>query len=149
VATDQEIREGIGTVVQAAAPLAVVFPWWCLGFDTGRWPGLVVSANDQDRPHGWVITRSAEERSEVPGGLFDVKSTYQVWAFHYYATGNEDANSEDLFSAEIDAVATALTPTSVAGVRLEPLQFPIISIFQCGQELLHVAKGQLVASCCC
>ncbi len=146
--SDHDIRVGIAAKVKLAAPLAVVFPWWCLGFDIPRWPGMLRSEDDSERAHGWVVTRRALDRTEANNGFFDTRATYAVWGFHYYATGNETANSEDLFQAELDAVAAALTPGAVSGVRLDPLQFPLIQIAKFGEELLHVGQGQIVAFWC-
>ena len=131
------------TVVQAAAPLAVVFPWWCLGFDMSRWPGLLTSPDDDDRPHGWVITRMSILRTEAAQGLTDRRAVYAIWGFHDYSTGSEASNSEDLFQAELDAVADALGSDVVTGVHLEPLQYPQIQLSKFDQELLHLAKGDI------
>jgi hypothetical protein len=148
VPSDHDIRIDLQAVIEAAAPLAVVFPWWCLGFDLPQWPGMLVSDDDQDRPHGWIITRQAISRAEAANGLTDRRATYAIWCFHYYDTGSEAANSEDLFQAEIDAVADALGAASVSGIHLEPVQFPRILIAKFGEELLHVAQGSMEVVYC-
>lgn len=146
--SDHEIRTAIAGVVETAAPNAIVFSWWVLGFDVGQWAGLLASADDSNRSHGWVITRKAILREEGPNGVTDRTATYAVWGFHYYTTGNETANTEDVFQAEVDAVADALVANAVTGVRLEPVQFPTIDLGKFGEELLHFARGELVVKWC-
>ena len=44
--TESNVRSAIESLIQTAAPNAVVFPWWVLGYQRDVWPGLLRSDAD-------------------------------------------------------------------------------------------------------
>lgn len=149
---DSQIRSTLRTLVQDAAPTAIVFPRWELGYNPVEWPGLIRSSNDNDRAHGWVITRRAIDAEKNGQRCPKRDYVYAVWGFHYYLTGDDATNSEDLFQAEVDAVCATLDTdlkTAHPELRLiEPIGFQL-DLYGFGGELLHVAQGRLVVQPCC
>jgi len=149
--TETQIRAAIETVINANTTGAVVFPWWVLGDDPNMWPGLLRSAADGDRVHGYVITRRRIDATET---VFDRKSPqcadtdldYAIWGFHFYDTGNRTANTDLTFNAELDAIRNAFTVLNTLPAELQRAgmpQFDVdLDIF--GGELLHYATGRLV-----
>jgi hypothetical protein len=149
-ASDKDIKAAIAEVIETAAPLSVVFPWWVLGHEMEEWPGILRSPDDNDRSHGWIITRRSNERTPGVGGTSDQRRLYHLWGFHYYETGNADLNTDDLFQAEIDAIGDALSDSDAITIidYHEQLQVPFIGVIKAGSELLHMALCQLTVSVC-
>lgn len=154
--SDATIRDAIGDVIAAAAPLAVVYRWWVLGADEGQWPGYLRSTSDTDssgrkRVHGYVITRRQSTAEEV-GNRNVARRTHTYWilGFHYYSTGTQASNSEDTFSAEIDAISDELDDKAglvSALSRREPVSWDF-DLKSVGGELLHIARGIITVQPC-
>jgi hypothetical protein len=148
--TDAQVRTAIETVIQTAAPLAVVYPWWVLGAKQDIWPGLVRSASDGNRAHGYVFTRSRDEGIEKAMRCVDHLWTYDLMGFHYYSTGTKAANTDLTFNAELDAIAAAFDDVAslpAALKRRQPLQWNVdLNVY--GGELLHFAVGSLTIEAC-
>lgn len=148
--TDAQVRTAIEAVIVAAAPLAVVYPWWVLGADSAIWAGVLKSSSDGNRVHGYVLTRS--RNVGVERGLRCVERTwsYDVWGFHHYSTGNRTANSDLDFNAELDAIALAFDDVASLPAQLkrrDPLEWQVdLNVY--GGELLHFAVGQLTLEAC-
>ena len=104
--TDQQIRSEIETVIKTAAPLAIVYPWWVLGVRQDMWPALLRSSSDGDRVHGYVITRAKDDGREKSMRCVVRNWTYDIYAAHYYATGNKTTNTDLTFNAEIDLITS-------------------------------------------
>lgn len=150
-ASDHDIKGAIAEVIAGAAPKAVIFPWWALGRNQAEWAGLLRSPEDDDRAHGWIITRRANQRIGLVGGASEQRRTYYLWLFHYYDTGNAESNSDDLFQAELDAVGDAFADRYGIPALIsdhEEFQVPIIDLISSGDELLHVGYGQLILTVC-
>ena len=149
---DSQIRESLRALIQAAAPLALVFPRWELGYNPVEWPGLIRSSNDAGRAHGWVITRRRNNGKKDHKRCVKRDWAYAVWGFHYYLTGDDALNSEDLFSAECDAVAETLDKDlETAQPELQIIE-PVdcqFDLYGFGGEMLHVAQGVLIVRPCC
>lgn len=149
--SDKDVRAAIKAVIAAAAPNAVVAGRWVLKFEPAQWPGLLKSSADSGRTHGYVITRSRTG----PASLLGVGRVKRLWAYtilglHYYETGTDTTNSEDLFKAEIDAIVAALDAGSIAGTKqvTEELVFFQEDLKQYGTEFVHVALGTYVVEPC-
>ena len=149
---DSQIREQLRAQIQTVAPLAVVFPRWELGYNPVEWPGLLRSPNDDGKAHGWVITRRRNSGKKNHRRCVDRDWAYAIWGFHYYLTGNDATNSEDLFSAECDAVADTLDKDLELALPklqlIEAVDFQF-DLFGFGSEMLHLAQGVLVVRPCC
>lgn len=148
--TDAQVRTAIEGVIQTAAPLAVVYPWWVLGTKPDMWPGSLRASADGNRVHAYVFTRSRDEGVEKAMRCVDRLWTYDLWAFHYYSTGTKTANSDLTFNAELNAVAAAfddVATLTAALKRRQPLQWNIdLNVY--GGELLHFAVGSLTIEAC-
>lgn len=157
--TEAQIREAIKEVVEAAAPLAVVFSWWCLRPDPNTWPGILTptSGADSDKPHGYVITR---RRTEPTGGGDDGRINvcrvrrlfnYDIIGIHYHDTGNEDANSDLKFNAELDAICDSfINKENFQDTALARSHVPefAVDLRMLGGSLKHFALGSLVVEQC-
>lgn len=152
--TDEQNRVAIAAVIEAAAPLAVVFPFWVFGFEAeDKWPGFLRSPDDlnsdgKKRVHGYVVTR--RNSAGVDSGLCGVKrrAEYLIFGVHYYLTGDSNSRSEDLFGTEIDAITAALDDRlALATVhpelaRREPVSWTF-NLKSYGGEMVHIAVGTL------
>jgi len=148
--TDLDIRTALESVITTAAPLAVVYPWWVLGVKQDMWPGLLRSSTDSDRVHGYVITRTQDAGREVAMRCVERDWSYDIWALHYYQTGNKAANSDLTFNTELDAITAALDDVaSLANAlkRRQPIRWAIdLNVY--GGELLHFAVGSITIDPC-
>src|SRR5262245_9465514 len=152
VFTELQIRDAIKTVLAAAAPNAVIFPWWVLGHDPNQWPGVLKPSSGPDAKmvHGYIVTRVNSEgirrNSQCVRRIF----TYAIWGFRYYDATSTNASSSDVvFNAELDAISQAFVIASSLPLELrrvredgEP-QFKL-DLAVLGGELLHYATGRLV-----
>lgn len=147
--TEAQMRTALETVIATAAPKAVVFPWWALGHDQNEWPGMLKPATglDAGKVHGYVITRTNTEGERKNPQCVTRLFAYDIWGFHFNETGTRVTNTDQTFSAELDAITSAFInaatlPEAVRQVE-EELSFRIdLDIF--GGELLHYATGRLV-----
>lgn len=146
--TESQIRTAIASVITAAATSAVVFPWWVLGHDQNAWPGLLISAADGSKTHGYVITRTVTEGERKNPQCVTRTFSYDIWAFHWYDDSSTSAANSDLaFNAELNAICDAFINAATLPVELQRVEeepsFRIdLDIF--GGELLHYATGRLV-----
>jgi hypothetical protein len=69
---------------------------------------------------------------------------------HWYLTGNDATNSEDIFKAELDAICAALDLATITGTRQDPEQLIEWNedLGQYGEEWCHSASGTLVLRPC-
>lgn len=146
--TESQMRLDIETQIIAAAPLAVVFPWWALGEDESQWPGKLISSADGDQVHGYVITRRRAFAERVNPGCVRNFFTYQIRGLRFYETGTRTANSDLTYNAELDAICARFAnkntlPTSIKRiVEGQELDFRIdLNIF--GGQLLHRSIGEI------
>ena len=148
--TESDVRSAIESLIQTAAPNAVVFPWWVLGYQRDVWPGLLRSDADGGKVHGYVITRSMSDGTET--GMRCVRRywSYEIWGFHYYATGNKTSNTDLTFNAEFDAITTAFDDVSTLAASLQRRQPPKwnVDLGVYGGELLHFAVGTITIEAC-
>lgn len=148
--SDQQIRTALEGIITTAAPLAVVYPWWVLGVKQDMWPGLMRSSSDSDRVHGYVITRAQDEGVEKAMRCVNRSWSYDIWALHYYQTGNRIANSDLTFNTELDLITAALddivtVPNELK--RRQPIRWTIdLNVY--GGELLHFAVGSITIDPC-
>lgn len=146
--TESQIRTAIASVITTAAPNAIVFPWFVLGHDQNEWPGLLISAADGNKPHGYVITRTQTEGERKNPQCVTRTFSYDIWAFHWYDDASTSAANSDLaFNTELDAICNAFINATTLPAELqrveEELSFRVdLDIF--GGELLHYATGRLV-----
>jgi hypothetical protein len=69
--------------------------------------------------HGYVITRTQDAGREVAMRCVERDWSYDIWAMHYYQTGNKTANSDLTFNTELDAITAALDDVASSGKRAE------------------------------
>jgi hypothetical protein len=146
--TEAQIRAALETIIKAAAPNAVVYPWWVLGHDQNMWPGLLrpSSGPDANKVHGYVITRTQTDGKRENQQCVERQFSYTVWGFHFYETGDRTANSDLAFNAELDAIADSFIvvsslPPELRWIDSEPSFRVDLDVF--GAQLLHYAVGQL------
>lgn len=148
--SDQQIRTALEGIITTAAPLAVVYPWWVLGVKQDMWPGLMRSSLDSDRVHGYVITRAQDEGVEKAMRCVNRSWSYDIWALHYYQTGNRTANSDLTFNTELDLITSALDDIATVPNELkrrQPIRWTIdLNVY--GGELLHFAVGSITIDPC-
>lgn len=150
MATDADIRTALTAVLTTAAPLAVVYPWWCLGADQDKWPGILRSTLDLDangakRTHGYVLTRKDSTGEDVAMRGTRRTSRYTIAALHYYTTGTTAANSDLTFHAEIDAITAALDDKTTLDALLQrrkPITWAL-DLKTLGGELVHIGMGSV------
>lgn len=148
--TDQQVREAIEAVVQAAAPNAVIYNWWILGANPGMWAAMLKSPSDGGRVHGYVFTRVGDVGREVGMRCVEHTWTYDLWGFHHYATGNKTANTDFDFITELDAIAAGFDNVAALPAQLkrrEPLNWDVdLNVY--GGELLHFARTNVTLIAC-
>lgn len=151
--TEAQMRAALEGEIQAAAPLAVVFPWWALGGDESQWPGKLVSAADGDRVHGYVITRrrtfAERENSNCVRRFF----TYQIRGLRFYETGNRTANSDLAYNAELDAICARFNsksnlPQAIRRIAEDSELDFRIDLDLYGGQLLHRSVGEITIEQC-
>lgn len=144
---DELIRVALTTRMQTAAPLAVVWSRWALGYNVAEWLGLMRPENS-NAAHGWLVTRRRQmvERTGVNQAAYT--RTYALWGFCSFAQGLTGSNSEQGFSAEVDAVEASLLPGTqllIGGKTVRIVSLELVSdITAFGGELAHFARGELV-----
>ena len=158
---DTSIRAALKSVIETAAPLAVVFDWWVLGANEDQWPGYLRSssdldANGQKRVHGYVITRIGADPNEGRATRRNSASVrrmfqYSILALRYYDSSSTSASNSDVtFNAELDAISDALddlTSVSATLSRAEPIAWAV-NLKPYGGELLHIARGVISVPSC-
>lgn len=154
MATEKAIREAIAAKIQTAAPLAVVIPRNILGIRQDAWLGMLQSSADNNRIRGWIVTEKAQALTEQRQSGAEYEMRFDVWQFYEYFTGDNTTNSEDIFSAEREAVILAFTGDLVSPLTwAKPLDFSLIDIFPVGTGAMpiHIAQGSIsvinVAGC--
>lgn len=157
--SDNAVRAAIKAVIASGVtqvggqPIAKILTRWTLGSidQSNDWPGELKAPNDQQRTHGYVITRE-EISAEVKGNVGPTRIwTYTIFVLHYHSSGNDALNSEDTFSAELDAVVAAFDTVASANIggakRREPIRFRT-DLKPYGGKLHHVALGTLILEPC-
>jgi hypothetical protein len=148
--SDNEVRNAILSIIQGAAPLAIVYPWWALGANTMLWPGMLQSPNDGNRIHGYVFTRIETRSKETAMRCVEKTWVYSIWGFHHYSTGTSSSNTDLDFVAEIDAINDAFNDIGNLPAPLKrrnPLDWGLdLHIY--GGELLHMGYTQLQMIAC-
>lgn len=144
--TDEQIRAFLAGRLQTAAPNAVVWPRWVLGYNPAEWLGVMRPSN-ADQAHGWLVTRRRQTVERKGVNQAEYERTYAIWGFRSFLTGNNTANSEQDFSAEVDAVEAALLPGSrftinTTTVRVQSVQFTS-DLQEFSGELTHFVRGEL------
>lgn len=146
MATEKEMREAIRDLIATAAPDAIVIPRNILGIKNDAWLNMLQSPSDSNRVRGWFISQRALQLIEQRTGAAEYDVIYDVWQFYQYYTGSNTTNSEDVFSAERDAVTVALAAVLPDPLtRAKPLEFSLIDLFPVGQAgmLMHIAQGTI------
>lgn len=155
--TEKETREAIAEVITlTVASTVTVIPRDVLGlFRQGDYKPLLAAGATYTR--GWMVTQKAATWDESESG--DTYAAYRpawhVWQLHEYFTGDDVANSEDVASAEREAVMAAFAnPSAVVGIQqatldalatLGRITFPTIACAPMteGGKLYHWAQGEI------
>lgn len=152
--TEAQMREAIEAEIIAAAPLAVVWPFWALGGDERLWPGKLVSVADENRVHGYVITRRETRAERAQPNCVRRFFTYQIRGLRWYdEKGTRTANSDLVYNAELDAICARFANKSTLPQAIRriaensELNFTVdLNLY--GGELLHRAVGQITIEQC-
>jgi hypothetical protein len=152
--TEAQMRAALEEEIKAAAPLAVVFPWWVLGHDERQWPGKLVSPADGNRVHGYVITLRRTYSVRVNPACVRQFFTYQIRGLRWYdREGKREANSDLAFVAELVAICQrfgnrANLPPSIRRIAEgKELDFTIdLALY--GGQLLHRPVGTITIEQC-
>ena len=158
--TDKQVRAEIAAKIATASGSLRVYPWNCLNFkvdpqsgkaDFSDWIGLFnYAVANVSYIHGWVVRRIARE-SELLNGCENFSWFYEIYGFYEFVSGNASSNSDDTFSAILETVVASFNSgdqnglLTVGGTTVNHygLQFPVITIVQAGEKLLHFAGGKL------
>lgn len=158
--TEKQLRTAIAAKVETSSGSNRVYPFNCLNFridpKTGRadfsdWIALFsYTSGSTDYIHGWVIRRVGRE-TELVAGCEIFTATYEVFGFYEFTGGNSTTNSDDVFSAVVEAVAAEFNTGDGNGlldvngetVEHSGLQFPALTVLQAGEKLLHFAGGNI------
>jgi hypothetical protein len=152
--TEAQMREAIEGEIKTAAPLAVVFPFWALGWDERQWPGLLNSPSDSNRVHGYVITRRRTYAEREQPNCVRRFFTYQIRGLRWYDdAGTRAANSDLIYNAELDTICARFAnrttlPRSINRIaENSELDFTVdLNLF--GAQLLHRAVGSITIEQC-
>jgi len=151
--TEAQMRAELEGQIQLAAPLAVVFSWWALGGDDRQWPGKLVSAADDNRVHGYVITRRRTFGKRENPACVRRFFTYQIRGLRWYETGDRTANTDLTYNAELDAICARFAnrttlPKSINRIaENSELDFTIdLNVF--GGQMLHRSVGEITIEQC-
>ena len=157
--TETQMRQAIeGEVIAAttvaAVQLAIVFPWWALGGDENQWPAKLISPNDGNKVHGYVITRKRTFGKRINPGCVRRFFTFQIRGLRWYdETGTRTANSDFAYNAELDAIAARFNtksnlPDSIRRIAEDSeLDFSVdLNLY--GGQLLHRSVGEITIEQC-
>ncbi len=149
--TEVEIRESIAATIASVATNAIVVPRNILDIKNDAWTGLLKSSADNNRIHGWMVTQKSAQVAEKRQNSAQYDLEFSVWQFVQYFTGSDTTNSEDLASAEREAVMEAFANPAALSADLswvEPIEFPVIDLFPIGTTggMVHIAQGTLRVS---
>jgi hypothetical protein len=145
VIADERIRISLAAHIQTAAPLAVVWSRWALGYNVSEWLGPMRQDNT-DAAHGWLVTRRRQTVKRTGIHQTAYTRTYALWAFRLFVQGQADDNSEQRFSAEVDAVEAALLPGTQLQIETKTVRIVSLElssdITAFGGELAHFARDK-------
>lgn len=148
--TDEQVRAAIAGIIQASQTAAAVYNWNVLGHDLRKWPGLF---RGDSGTHGWVVKRIGQTSEWKNGSRDRMTWIYDVFGFYGFMPGKTGDNSDEDFSAILDAVYEAIKAKPTLDVdeveRHTLLQYALISTIDCGEETLHFAQGRLSVELCC
>lgn len=146
------MREAIEGEIKAAAPKAIVYPWWALGGTESAWPGKLVSPADDNLVHGYVITPSRTYSERENPNCVRQFFTYEVRGLRWYDdAGTRAANSDLDYTAELIAICQRFAnksslPQSIRRIVNE-WDFRInLNLY--GGQLLHRSIGSITIEQC-
>lgn len=151
--TEAQMREAIETEIIAAAPLSVVYSWWILGGDENQWPAKLVSVNDSNRVHGYVITRRRTFADRENPACVRRFFTYQIRGLRFYESGTRTSNSDLTYNAELDAICARFAnkntlPKAISRIADESELDFRVDLNWLGGELLHLSLGEITIEQC-
>lgn len=154
--SEKQIRERILSIIWEIAPDSKKIRRNNLKTnDRSKWAGLLYTdpTDESITPiaHAYIVRRT--KRKSTVESRDDVL-TFEILGFRSYSLGTDNANSEDIFQAEIDAIADRLMdkerespawefenePDEVSTVEVD---FSSIGLIE-SSELLHFGGGSLV-----
>ena len=152
IPSDEDIRTKIAAAVQLVAPKAIVFPYWVIGFDETKWPGLLRSSEDEGRVHGYVLGRRRSTGARRTVDCVRRNYNYLLLGLHYYKSGTVANNSEKLVSAEADAISdkfdkASLLDPALGQINQNPIEWEFFLRSPAG-ELLHILRAAVVVPPC-
>lgn len=154
--TEKEIREAIADVIRLTVDATTtVIPRDAMGlFRSGDYTPFEAGGQYL---RGWIVSQQSATLREGLSGGAEYELAFAVWQLHQYFTGTNDNNSEDIASAEREAVMAALSyPAGVTGIQTEtltalaiaaPISFSTITTAPSreGGQLFHWAQGTVTA----
>jgi hypothetical protein len=159
MATEKQMREAIAAVLTLVVDSTTrVMPRDILGaFRAGDYKPLL--APNATRIRGWMVTQAASPLDPANSGdtWAAYRPTWKLWQLHEYYTGSDADNSEDIASAEREAVMAAFADlASVAGIQagtlatlatISPISFSTITCqpISEGGKLFHWAQAEISA----
>lgn len=136
-----------GLIRRAADPKAVVLYRAKYIFEVDKLPQLFVNAANQNRVHGWMVTRRRGKDVNQSQSKTERTIVYAIIGAHYYDYGtdgsmtNFTANSEDKFEREIDGIIAQIDAArNICGHIAEPLTFES-DVVNTGSGLIHLVQG--------
>lgn len=156
--TEADMRKALEGEIKAATTvggveLAVVFPWWALGGDEDQWPGKLVSKNDGNRVHGYVITPSGTYSKRINPNCITQFFTYEIRGLHWYSTGNRATNSDLAHTAELVAICARFgnkdnLPRPIRRILAGSELAFTMNLKMYGGQLLHKSAGRITIEQC-
>lgn len=154
--SEKEIREAIADVIRLTVDATTtVIPRDAMGlFRNGDYTPFEAGGQYL---RGWVVSLQSTTLSDALSGGAEYGLTFSVWQLHQYFTGTNENNSEDIASAEREAVMAALSyRAGVAGIQqatldalamVDPISFSTITTAPSreGGQLFHWAQGTVTA----
>jgi hypothetical protein len=100
------LRRGIKQILMAAAPNARVHARWALKYDITSTIDYILSTNDTDVIHAWMVSVETVQASnpKIGGGELEYDLTIRIWGFKSFDFGTDEENSQDAFEDEVDDV---------------------------------------------
>lgn len=145
MATEKQIREAIASTIQTAAPLSVVIPRNIVGKrEDDGWLGSLQSPADSNRIRGWTVTLVGRKLIEDRLRAAEYELVFDVWQYLQYWMGNNTDNSEDVLSAEQEAVIIAFADELPGPLEwATPIEFSLIDKFTIGTRDVHIGQGTI------
>lgn len=152
--TNKQVLEAIKAQIAAVVDPneARIITRWKLSVDPEEWGAVLRSKKDNNKIHGWMITRTGVRSTPqlAVGHHYEYAYTYALWYFKSVKEGTEAENSEIDFNEVLDDLLRRLHDNPTLG--LDPQSGPDVVDAHDGLQIrdidtvngsIHVAQCEL------